>query len=213
MNNDVLNFYRRYLNYKKAIFISDPYDTDAAMNNTTIYKEYEKVGLIDFSCDAEGNLGKYVTQKFLEEISLSQKDVIIIELGSMDQVLESVERGKMDAGTVQAIGQKHGLSSVIIGNLVLSEVKPSISLSSIISHMSVKAEVEATMTAKLVDTEHGATVWTASARDRRDVANVSFFPGGTVLFDAKNPEEAYGDLTSSLLHEVTKDLRVSYKRI
>ena len=176
-------------------------------------KEYESVGLIDFSSDAEGTLGKFVTQKFLEEISLSQKGARIIELGSMGEVLKSVQRDKMDPEAVQAIGQKHNLNSIIIGDLEVSDVKPSISLSSIISHMSVKAEVEASVTVKLLETEHGATVWTDSAQDKRNVAHVSIFSGGAVHFDAKDPEEAYGDLARSLVREVTEDLRISYKRM
>jgi len=175
--------------------------------------EYESVGLIDFSSDAEGALGEFVTQKFMEEISLSQKGARIIELGSMDKVLESVQRDEMDPEAVQAIGEKHNLNSVIIGELEISDVKPKISISSIVSHMSVRAEVEASLTVKLLETERGATIWTDSAQDKKEVAHVSIFSGGAVHFDAKDPEEAYGDLARSLVRDVTEDLRVSYKRM
>lgn len=176
-------------------------------------KEYGTVGLVDFSSDAEGNLGKYVTQRFLEEISTSQKDARIIELGSMDKVLESVQRDRIDPEVIRAIGQKYNVNAVIMGNLEVSDVKPKIGISSFVAHMSVKAEVEASITARVLETEQGATVWTDSARDKKNVAQVSMFSGGGFLFDAKDPEEAYGELVESLVRKVTVDLKVSHKRM
>lgn len=175
-------------------------------------RDHESVGLIDFASEAEGKLGKFVTQKFMEEISYSQKGVRIIELGSMDSVLQSIRKNEMNPEATQAIGKKYKLKSLIIGNLEVSDIKPKLSLSSLVSHMSVKAEVEASIAVKLLETEQGATLWTASARDKKDVAHVSIFSGGAVHFDADNPEEAYGDLAESLIEEVTRDLKVSYRR-
>lgn len=45
MTDAQLEFLERYklYNWKKAIFISDPYDTHSTMNDTTIYNEYRKV--------------------------------------------------------------------------------------------------------------------------------------------------------------------------
>jgi len=78
-------------------------------------------------------------------------------------------------------------------NLEISDVRPTLQLSSLIKHIGVKAEVEAFMTAKLLETEHGATVWTGSDRDTETVAGITIFPGSRVFFDARDAEEAYGD--------------------
>ena len=104
------------------------------------------------------------------------------------------------------------MRSLIVGSIEVSDVKPKISISSIISHMSVKAEVDASIAVKLVETSQAGTVWTNSAQDKKEVAQVSIFSGGAVHFDAENPEEAYGKLTKSLIEEVTRDLRASYRR-
>jgi len=42
-----LDFYQRYIqyNWERATFISDPYDTHSALNDTTIFQEYYKVGI------------------------------------------------------------------------------------------------------------------------------------------------------------------------
>ncbi len=38
------------------------------------------------------------------------------------------------------------------------------------------------------------------------------FPGGRVFFDARDPEEAYGELVESLIGKITADFRVTYGR-
>jgi hypothetical protein len=174
--------------------------------------KYGGVGLINFSSDAEGELGEFMTQKFLKEISLSQKDAKIIELGSMDTVLEAVRQDKFGPDATRAIGEKYNVDAIIVGNLMVSDVRPKINISSIITSMSVKAEVEASMVVKLLETDRGATVWTGTAQETRNVAHVSVFSPDTILFDAKDPEQAYGELADSLIEEVTRDLRVSYRR-
>jgi len=45
LNNVQLEFLERYKKYdwQRATFISDPYDTHATVNDTTVFKEYAKV--------------------------------------------------------------------------------------------------------------------------------------------------------------------------
>ena len=174
-------------------------------------REYERVGIISLTSNAEGNLDEFVAQKFLEAITEDQK-VGIIELGEEDSVLLSVRRRSMNPDTVRAIGEKYSVGAVILGNLEISDVRPTLQLSSLIKHIGVKAEVEAFMTAKLLETERGATVWTGSDRDTETVAGITIFPGSRVFFDARDAEEAYGDLVESLIKRVTADFRVTYER-
>lgn len=42
MDELVSDFYDRYVNYKKAVFVSDPYDTNSTWNDTSILKIYRK---------------------------------------------------------------------------------------------------------------------------------------------------------------------------
>lgn len=176
-------------------------------------KEYGTVGLIDFNCDVDESLGKFMTQRFLEEISTSQKEARIVELGSEFAVLESINRDKMDPQAIQEIGQKYNLNAIITGNLDISDVKPKVSISSIITSMSVRAEVEASLSAKLQETRSSATVWTDSSREKAEVAHVSIFSDKQIHFDASDPKEAYGDLAEALINDVTRDLKVRYKRM
>ena len=47
MNNNELDFLDRWKNYnwRKAIFVSDPYDTKSALGSSTILDDYRKVGI------------------------------------------------------------------------------------------------------------------------------------------------------------------------
>jgi hypothetical protein len=36
--------------------------------------------------------------------------------------------------------------------------------------------------------------------------------GGKVVFDARDPDSAYGELVNALVNEITDDFRVSYVR-
>ena len=176
--------------------------------------EYGTIGLVSFTSNADGNLDEYATQKFLEMVSKSQPKARFIELGSQEKLLESEgleEMDEMDRVAVQTIGKKHNLDAVIFGSLDVGDVKPKLRFSIDFFPMSVQAEVDASLKAKLVDPKDGATIWTASARDKKTVLHVSVFSSGAFVFDADDPDEAYGDLVESLVKEVSEDLRVTYK--
>jgi len=44
-NSEQMAWYLRYTDKKIPIFVSDPYDTGATLNESTIYQEYKKVGI------------------------------------------------------------------------------------------------------------------------------------------------------------------------
>lgn len=53
MDDEVYEFYQRYLNYKKGIYIADPYDTDSTINDATIRQKYAKVGIHLYKKDSD----------------------------------------------------------------------------------------------------------------------------------------------------------------
>lgn len=176
--------------------------------------DYGAIGLVDFTSNAEGNLDRYATQKFLEIVGESQPKARFMELGSQEKLLESEgleEMDELDHVAVKTIGKMHNLNAIILGSLDVGDIEPKLRFSIDFFPMSVQAEVDAWMKAKLVDTKDGATVWTASARDKKTVAHVSVFSSGRFVFDAEDPDEAYGDLVESLVKEVSEDLRVTYR--
>jgi hypothetical protein len=175
-------------------------------------EQFVGVGLIAFSSNAKGNLADYATQKFIEVVNKSQPNARIIELGREADVLKDIALERLGPDAMQAIGKKYNVNLVFVGNLRVSNIKPRVSIASIITHLSASAEVDADITVKLIDTGQGATIWTDSARDRRTVAHVSVFRGGDFFFDAQDPEEAYGKLIRTLIKDITEDFRAHYQR-
>jgi len=167
-------------------------------------KNYEAVGLIQFTSNAKGNLQPFVTQKFLQSVQAAQPGIRVLELGPESAVLDSVQHSQMDIEAVKAIGQKYNLKGLITGNLNVTNVKPNLEVLTIIKSMGVSAEVQAALTVRIFETQSGATVWTRSSNDKRTVAHVSL-TGDIVNFGAEDPEEAYGELAKSLVYRITDD--------
>jgi hypothetical protein len=174
-------------------------------------KNYEVIGLIQFSSNAKGNLQPFVSQKFLQSVQAAQPGIRVLELGAESAVLDSVQRSQIDIEAVKAIGQKYNVKGLITGDFKVTDVKPKLQVLSIIKSMGVEAEIQALLTVRLFETQSGATVWTRSSNDRRTVGHVSL-TGDIVDFSAKDPEEAYGELTKSLVYRITDDLWSHWER-
>lgn len=173
---------------------------------------YDKIGMIEFSANAEGNLRQFVTEKFLEITQSSQPGVRILELGDQEGVLKSIQRERLDLEAIRAIGRKYGVDAVITGRLDVTGVKPKVGVSSLLTSMSVRADVEASLSARLWETESGVTRWANSASGEESVAHVHVVPHGPAHFGAGNPEDAYGRLVWGLVTIVTMDFRAQYER-
>jgi hypothetical protein len=166
-------------------------------------KPQEVIGIIEFKSDAKGDLGGFVTQKFIESITQDQ-DLRIVELGDEKAVLEAVGLTHLGPDAFEAIGEKYDINTVFTGVLNVSEATPSCGFGP--GYASFEAKVNARLTARLVETGTGATVWSNSGREERTVAGVQKF-GSNFSFDAEDPEKAYGDLARHLCRKVTRDFR------
>lgn len=166
-------------------------------------KPQEVIGIIEFKSDAKGDLGGFVTQKFIQSITQDQ-DLRIVELGDEKAVLEAVGLTHLGPDAFEAIGDKYDLSTVFTGKLDVTEATPSCAFGP--GYASFEAKVNARLSARLVETATGATVWNNSARDERTVAGVEKFGHG-FSFNAEDPEKAYGDLARSLCRRITHDFR------
>lgn len=169
---------------------------------------HEVVGIIQFKTDAKGDLGEFVTQKFMQAVTKDQPDIKIVELGTQEEVLEEVGLTHLGPDAFKAIGEKHDLNTVFTGNLDVTEATPSCFFSP--GFASVEAKVNARLSARLVETSSGGTIWNNAARDERTVAGVSKFGHG-LSFEAEDPEKAYGDMARSLCWQITHDFRSTWE--
>ncbi|MGH7177458.1 MAG: hypothetical protein ACREJC_08770 [Tepidisphaeraceae bacterium] len=171
---------------------------------------YQSIGLVAFSSNGSSDLERLSTQKFLQAVQSAQPGTRVVELGTEGQVLASVDRGSWNAATFRAIKKKHEIDAIILGRLDVEKAKPDVRLSTLWKAVSVRADVNATLSAKLIETGTGATTWTDSSQITENVAHAQFNNQGQGQFGARDPEAAYGKMIGGLACAITDDFRVHY---
>jgi hypothetical protein len=171
---------------------------------------YGTLGMIELSSNAQGNLAPYTSQQILHSLQEAQPGTLVMELGTLQNALDSVGRSELDFEAIRALGSKYGVGGIITGKLEIGKVKPSINIASTLTTINVSAYVEAMLSAKLLETKSGATVWTNLAKGRENVGSVSL-AGGDPVFNAKDPDKAYGQLVHHLVGYICDDFWSHYK--
>ncbi len=174
--------------------------------------QYGFLGMTEFSSNTRGNLSGFASRKFLETLQSSQTGIKVLELGSIQRVLAEIDRDQWDFQTVKNVGEFYGIESVFVGDMNVGEVNPKLGLIILPSMIDIKAEVEATLTVRLLDTNTGATLWTGSAQASETVAGITVIGGGPFIFDAQDENKAYSRLVNKLLQIVTDDFRAHQVR-
>jgi hypothetical protein len=175
-------------------------------------QQHEILAIIEFSSNAKGELGPLATARFMEEARLDQGLVRIVDLGSEDEALREVDERSLGRSAFQELGAAHEVATIFTGELVVSDIRPTVSISSDLSKLGAAADVDATLTVQMVETASGASIWSRSASVTQRVGQVSVFGGRDIVFDADDPERAYGDLVNALVQLVTADFKVSWVR-
>lgn len=175
--------------------------------------QHEIIGIIQFESDSKGELAPLTTRKFTEAIRRDQEMIRIIDLGTEAEVLKEIGHDRLNKAAFQEIGEKYEVATVFAGELLVSDVRPDISIALIFTAgMSVSAEVDATLDVQMVETETGASLWNASVTKTEEIGNVNIWEGGVFVFDAEDPEKAYGKLVHALVEDASQDFRVTWRR-
>ena len=174
---------------------------------------YRSIGLIDFSSNrGETGLERSGSQELMRTVQLAQPGTRILELGPQRRVLASVEREELDFEAIRAVGKRYGVDAVLTGRLDLTDIKPKIRIGPSLESLSARAEVEAFLSARLVETESGATLWTNSARERAAVAHFQLLSSRPASFGVGDPNDAQRRLVQGLVARITGDFRAHYER-
>ena len=173
--------------------------------------QFNTIGLVTFtSNETDPQLRRHCTQQFLQAIHDAQPGTRVIELGEESRVLASVDRNKWDARTLSAVQSKHGVDAVIIGRFNTHKSKPDVQLSSVSQSISMKSNVTGALSARILETQSGATMWTDAADMTMTVAGAQFNTRGEGGFGATDADKAYRDMVDCLVNEVTDDFRTHY---
>ena len=164
----------------------------------------ERIGVIEFSSPDQRELATIVTAKFMESARSEQGPIRMVTLRS--------EGRRPDAHRLRQLAEQHGLRTIVLGELRVSRVRPSVSVSESLSSASVSGDVEATLSVEMIEVESGASLWSASGRTRESVGGLSIQGVKSVRFDGAAPEAAYNGLVETLVTQVTRDMRATWER-
>jgi hypothetical protein len=169
---------------------------------------YGRVAVVAFSTEqTDDAMSALATQRFAEALLQSQSGVELLELGTADSSLKRFLVNGDGAALAQALGRDKDVPAVFVGHLKVSGVKPRGKLST--SGMNVRADVSAELTVRLLSTKTGGTVWRSSAAAQGTVGRLGI-SGALPSVAMRDKEEAYGEVVSQLVTNVTRDLRPTW---
>lgn len=173
---------------------------------------YRTLGVIEFSSNAAGAIGARASQQLQEQVQAAQPGTRFIELGSREAVLAAVGRNQLDAEAARRIGRKYGVGAVFLGELAYSEPKTDVRVGDLTKlEGGLRTEVRGDISAKLLETESGASVWSNSGWVRRQVGrlNVSAERGVSGSMSQSDPRD---EMVPALVYQLTHDFRPSTVR-
>jgi hypothetical protein len=176
-----------------------------------VLSNYDTIGVIEFSTNAEDTLKSYMTQNFIQYIQSAQPGTRILELGDEDRILRSVGQNNLNPETIQSIGKKYNVDALILGHLEVSEIKPKINVYTAAKAIDAKAYVEAALSTRILETRSGASFWTRVSSRKTQVAKIKVLETGSVSFGISDPREKYGKLVPKLAYANTSDFRSYYE--
>jgi hypothetical protein len=169
---------------------------------------YGRIALVTFGTDQQNSaMSALATQRFAEALLASQSGVELLELGSADSSVKALASSADGVALAKALGKDKDVPAVFVGYLKVSNVKPRGHIG--VSGLNVRAGVSAELTVRLLSTSTGGTVWRSSSMANGTIGHLNIsdrLPSVSV----RDRDEAYGEVVSQLIAEVTRDLRPSW---
>ncbi len=172
---------------------------------------HEVIGVVEFNCSREDELGPLATSRFIEAARQDQGLVRIVRLGTESEILEAVDKDRLDAAAYKALGEKYGVRTIVTGDLVFSEARPNFSLGQNLTRFGVSADVHASLTVQMVETAGGASLWSRSAEATQQLGAASFSTNKDVSLAVGDSQKVYRQLVDHLAYAVTPEFRVTWE--
>jgi hypothetical protein len=170
---------------------------------------YGRVAIVTFSTDqANRGLSSMATQRVAEALLANQNGIELLELGTADSALVGMADRGDGTALAQALGRDKDVPAVFIGQLKMSQVKPHGRLDA--SGVNLKAGVSAELTVRLLSTRTGGTVWRSSSVANGTVGRLAINPTRLPSVAMRDKDEAYNEVVSQLVADVTRDLKPTW---
>jgi len=173
-------------------------------------KGYGTLGVVDFTSNA-GLGSARATQQLQEQIQAAQPGTRFIELGSRETVLAAVGRNQLDADAAKRIGKKYGVDAVFLGEIAYSDPKTDIRVNDLTKlDAGLRTEVRGDISARLLETASGASVWSNSGWVRRQVGRLNVSENG--VSGAMSKSDPREEMVPALVYQLTYDFRPTTER-
>ncbi len=103
-------------------------------------QQHEVLAVIEFSSSNKGELGPLATTRFMEEVRLDQGLIRIVGLGSENEALQEVGKQRLDPSAYKQLGQVYDVATIFTGELVVSGIRPAISITTDLSSLGAAAD-------------------------------------------------------------------------
>jgi hypothetical protein len=175
---------------------------------------FGSIGMVEFGGMPAGDAGLRASREFLATLQQAQPGVPILELGGESHVLQAVGHEALDPEAIQAIGEKYHVDALVVGHLETRGAVPSFSMSSFAESLSASAgaDMEGTLSARILETRSGATLWARSAQWKEPLARVDLTQGTLPQLGATDANGAEARLVHGLVSSVTGDFWSHWER-
>jgi hypothetical protein len=174
-------------------------------------KGYGTLGVVDFTSNSSGAVGARATQQLQEQIQAAQPGTRFVDLGSREAVLAAVGRNQLDADAARRIGKRYRVDAVFLGEIAYSDPKTDVRVNDLAKlDAGLRTEVKGDISARLVETASGASVWSNSGWVRRQVGRVNVSEQG--ISGSMTKSDPRDEMVPALVYQLTHDFRPTTER-
>ncbi len=173
---------------------------------------YGAIGIVEFASNSDRAIGAHASRRFEERVQAAQPGTRFIELGSREELLSAVGAKQLDVDAFKRIGEKYGVAAIFAGELAYSEPKADLQIGDLTKlEGGLRAEMRGDISARLVETKTGASIWSNSAWTKKQIGSVRVSAEGGVSADMgqSNPRV---EMVPALVYRLTDDFRSSTVR-
>jgi len=163
------------------------------------------IGMLEFASAAGTDINIRASREFMAAIHSAQPGVPVLEIGDRQRSLAAVGHPALDADAIRALGKKHQVDTLLVGELDAQRVRPGVSLGVGFESLSAGADLQGALTVRMYDTRTGATLWTEAATGSAPLAAVAVANGDLSGLGVTDPRAAEDHLVELLVGRATQD--------
>jgi hypothetical protein len=163
------------------------------------------IGLLEFTSVAGADINILASREFLAAIHSAQPGVPVLEIGDRQRGLAAVGHAAIDADAIRALGKRHQVDTLLVGELDARRVTPGVRLGAGFESLSAGADLQGALTVRMYDTRTGATLWTEAVTGSTPIAAVAVANGDLSGLGVTDPHAAESRLVQALVSRATQD--------